>query len=116
MILTYSFGVGQDLITGTSLWLGLRVLEKTCLHVGVLGATDGHTPLCRRVKLWEAIAAKGARVPGGVAKHLPSLKSRSHLLGDQGSRPVLNQGPGCMCTAHHPTVEYMKSHEHYPTY
>ena len=51
--------------------------------------TDGHIPLCRG--LWEAVAATGARGPGGVAELLPSHECGSHCPpGLQGSRPVLD--------------------------
>ena len=58
--------------------------------------TNGHTPLCSG--LWEAVAATGARGPGGVAKLLPSHEGRSHCPpGLQGSRPVLDQDQA-VCT------------------
>lgn len=40
--------------------------------LGITYMTDSHTLLFRGT--WEAVAVTGARVPGGVAKHLPSLK------------------------------------------
>ena len=50
--------------------------------------------------LWEAVATTGARGPGGIAEYLPFLTGGNHhLWGHQGSRPVLNLGPGCLCTA-----------------
>ena len=44
-------------------------------------------------ELWEAVAAIGARSPGGVAKLLQSHEGGSYdPPGLQGSRPVLNLG------------------------
>jgi hypothetical protein len=43
----------------------------------------------------------GARCPGGVAELLKSSAGGNHP-GLQGSRPLLDQGPGYLCTAHHP--------------
>lgn len=48
-ILIYSFGVGQGLTAGISLWLGLRAWGNL---------------IC----MWEAVAVTGARGPRGVAK------------------------------------------------
>ena len=70
--------------------------------------TDGQIPLCvwggGGAGLGEAVAVTGARGPRGVAKHLQSLVGRSHLLGHQASRPVLNWGPGYLCITHHYTI------------
>lgn len=45
----------------------------------------------------------GARDLRGVAEHLLFLAGGSHLPGHQGSKPMLNREPGCLCTAHRPT-------------
>jgi hypothetical protein len=58
-------------------------------------ANDGHTPLCRG--LWEAVAATGAKGPGGVVKHLLSLRV-------PGFQACAQRRPGCLYTAHHPTA------------
>jgi hypothetical protein len=42
----------------------------------------------------------GARDLGGVAEHLLSHAGGSHQTsGHPGSRPLLDLGPGCLCTA-----------------
>jgi hypothetical protein len=69
--------------------------------------TDGHTPLCGDGgggAVGGCSYVTGARDPGGVAKHMRSHAGRSHHpSGHWGSRPLLNQGTSCLCTAHHPT-------------
>ena len=46
----------------------------------------------------------GARDLGGVTEHLLSYAGRNHYPpGHQGSKPLLNWGLGCLCTAHCPT-------------
>ena len=55
--------------------------------------------------LGKVVAVTRARGPGGVAEHMLAHAGRSHHLpGLQGSRPVLDLGPGCPCTAHCHTV------------
>jgi hypothetical protein len=50
----------------------------------------------------------GDRNPGGVAEHLSSHAGGSlHPSGHQGSRPLLNRGPGCQCTADCCTRSYI---------
>ena len=46
----------------------------------------------------------GARGPGDMDEHLTSLAGNSSLPGIRDLKPALNQGPGCLCTAHHPTT------------
>ena len=50
----------------------------------------------------------GARCPGGMAELLLShAGGNHHPLSHQGSRPLLDWGPGCLCTAHHPTLQHV---------
>jgi hypothetical protein len=64
--------------------------------------TNGYIHLCRG--LWEAVAVTGARGPGGMVKHLLSYAGGNHHpLGHRGSKPLFDQGSGCLCTAHHLT-------------
>jgi hypothetical protein len=49
----------------------------------------------------------GARDPGGMVEHLLSHAGGCHHpLGHRGSRPMLDQEPGCLCTAYRSTVEF----------
>lgn len=55
--------------------------------------------------MWEAVAATGARCPGGVVKHLLCHEGGNHHPpGHRDSRFLLFQGLGCLCTALCPTI------------
>ena len=68
--------------------------------------TESHTTLC----VWAVwvVTSTGARSPGDMVEHLLShVGGNHHPSGLQGSRPLLDWRPGCLCTAHCPTMLYI---------
>ena len=59
--------------------------------------------------LWKAVDGTGARDLRGVAECLPFLVGNRHLSGLQGSKPELDQGPGCLSQ---PTAPHMGTSHH----
>jgi hypothetical protein len=95
-ILTYSFGVGQGLTGGSSHWLGLRAWRYfACVSAWCCSfVTYGHRPLCGAA-MGGCSYVTGDRHQGAWPNICCPLQATSHLLGQQGFMPELNQGPGC---------------------
>ena len=97
------WGVIQAQTAGTSHWVGLRVWGKPYLHMGRLGGAP--TWLIATHLSCGGCGEGNFDRSRGSRRHdrMPSVPYRQespHIGSPQGSRPMLDWRPGCLCAVH----------------